>query len=222
MTRIALIHALEESVGPAREAFAQLWPEAYVFDLLDTSLAVDRAHAGALDEAMHGRFRTLADYAAATDGAGGPTAGILFTCSAFGPAIEAVKRTAAVPVLKPNEAAFDAALELGDRIGLVVSFEPSRDSLEEELLDMAADRKRSVTVMTALASGALDALKAGDLARHDALVAEAAADLGDVDVILLGQFSLARAKPEAARLSGRPVVSTPESAVQALRRLTRP
>ena len=46
--RIALIHALEESVAPIRAAFREAWPEAFAFDLLDTSLAIDRAHAGVL------------------------------------------------------------------------------------------------------------------------------------------------------------------------------
>ncbi len=40
--RIALIHALAESVAPSHAAFARIWPEAYAYDLLDTSLAVDR------------------------------------------------------------------------------------------------------------------------------------------------------------------------------------
>ena len=50
--RVALIHALEESVAPARRAFLEFWPEAFCFDLLDNSLAADLAHKGALDEAL--------------------------------------------------------------------------------------------------------------------------------------------------------------------------
>lgn len=222
MTRIALIHALEESVAPARAAFAALWPEAFGFDLLDTSLAADRAQAGGLDDAMRARFRSLADYAAGSSGVGGRTAGILFTCSAFGPAIEAVQDAAAIPVLKPNEAAFDTALDQGDRLGIVVSFAPSQEALERELHDMAAARNRRITVVSALADGALGALKAGDGERHDTLAARAAASLGPVDAIILGQFSLFRARRTAERLSGRPIITTPESAVLALRRLTRP
>jgi Asp/Glu/hydantoin racemase len=218
VARIALIHALEESVRPAREAFAHHWPEAFAFDLLDTSLAIDRAEAGRLGDDMMARFHTLADYAATNAGKGGRTAGILFTCSAFGPAIDAVKARVTIPVLRPNEAAFEAALSIGDKLGLVVSFEPSRASLEEELRAMAKERHRDVTIHTEVAVGALEALKAGDGDRHDLLVANAAVRLvGDVDAIILGQFSLARAHDRVALRTGIPVITTPRSAVEGLR-----
>jgi Asp/Glu/hydantoin racemase len=217
IVRIALIHALEESVGPAREAFARHWPEAFAFDLLDTSLAIDRAEAGGLSDDMMARFLSLANYAAAHPGKGGLTVGILFTCSAFGAAIDAVKARTGIPVLRPNEAAFEAALHMGDKLGLVVSFEPSRASLEEELRAMAKERRRDVTIRTEVAAGALEALKAGDGERHDILVADAAVRLGDVDAIILGQFSLARARDRARAATGVPVITTPHSAVEALR-----
>jgi Asp/Glu/hydantoin racemase len=217
-TRIALIHALGESVAPSHEAFSRLWPEAFIFDLLDTSLSADRAYVGHLDDRMKARFSTLASYAVGTSGQGGDTAGLLFTCSAFGPAIDAVKATVAIPVLKPNEAAFEAALGFGDRLGLVVSFEPSLTSLTEELLEMAAAQNRTISVVPAIAKGALEALKAGNGARHDALVAEAAKGLGGVDAIILGQFSLARSQEATGKLSDRPIITTPQSAVMSLKR----
>jgi len=218
VARVALIHALEESVHPAREAFAHYWPEAFAFDLLDTSLAVDRAEAGRLDEPMMTRFRTLADYAASSVGKGGRTAGILFTCSAFGPAIDAVKAAAPVPVLRPNEAAFEAALRIGARLGIVVSFEPSRSQLEDELSAIARERGRDVAIRSVTAAGALEALKAQDSDRHDLLVADAALQLvDDVDAIILGQFSLARAYDRVAASTGLPVITTPRSAVEGLR-----
>lgn len=216
-SRIALIHALEESVAPARAAFAARWPQARIFDLLDTSLSADLAHAGQLDAAMMGRFSALADYAAATAGVGGRTAGILFTCSAFAPAIDAVKRRLSIPVLRPNEAAFEAALAQGDHIGLVVSFGPSAASLSAELSAMATARGQRATVEVAVAEGALEALKAGDPAGHDQRVAEAAARLSGTDVIVLGQFSLARAQATVSGRIERPVLTTPASAVDALR-----
>lgn len=213
--RIALIHALEESVLPARAAFAAQWPQAKPFDLLDTSLAVDLAARGSLDDAMTERFLTLARYAAATEGTNGPARAILFTCSAFGPAIDAVKRTLPIPVLRPNESAFAEALAGGGRIGLVVTFAPSLAPLTRELEEMAG---RPVEVTGVVVEGALAALKAGDGATHDRLVAQAAAGLSAVDTLILGQFSLARARPAVEAATGLTVVTTPEAAIRGLKR----
>ncbi len=218
--RIALIHALRHSPPPVEAAFARTWPEARLMNLLDDSLSADLARDGALTPAMTERFLALSRYAAGTG-----AEGILFTCSAFGPCIEAVaERHAPMPVLKPNEAMIEEACEAArraagpgrrPRIGLLASFAPTLESMPPEF---PAD----VEVVPGLAEGALAALDAGDAAAHDRLAAEAAArSLRDCDVIALAQFSLARAAPavEAATGGGRPVFTTPDSAVRKLRRL---
>jgi Asp/Glu/hydantoin racemase len=215
--RIALIHALEESVLPARTAFAAEWPEAFCFDLLDTSLAIDLQDAGGLDEAIMERFQVLAHYASTYHGRTGCTQAILFTCSAFGAAIDAVKAQLSVPVLRPNESAFEEALELGDTIGILVTFGPSQTSLVAELQAMAATRGRNITIKAILVDDALAALKAGDSATHDQLAAQACRDLGPVDALVLGQFSLARAAPYIRQVTCAPVLTTPACAARALK-----
>ncbi|TDY15592.1 hypothetical protein B0G81_8663 [Paraburkholderia sp. BL6665CI2N2] len=215
--RIALVHALEESIGPAREAFAEGWPEAFYFDLLDTSLAIDLAVAGRLEHSMVTRFETLALYCLAYAGKAGSTQAILFTCSAFGPAIDALKAALPIPVLRPNEAAFEAALEWGDRIGLLVTYAPSLAALRDELVSMGRARGRSIEVTAILAQGALDALKRGKGELHDQLAARACEGLTAVDALVLGQFSLARAASAVRAMVSVPVLTTPGCAVQALR-----
>jgi Asp/Glu/hydantoin racemase len=220
--RIGLVHALEESVAPARRAFAELWPEAQIFDLLDTSLAPDLAAAGLLTGAMTERFRTLGRYAAGLDRAEDRADGLLFTCSAFGPAIEAVKRDLPIPVFRPNEAAFDRAIATARRIGLIVTFAPSLGALSSELYQMAEIARRDIAIVGVIAEGALNALKAGDGDRHDELIDAAARGLPSVDLLLLGQFSAARAAPLLRQWANCPVLTTPECAVEALRAATAP
>lgn len=216
--RIALIHALEESVLPIRDAFARLWPQALRADLLDASLSADLAAAGTLDAAMTDRFITLGRYAARGTGRH-DTRAVLFTCSAFGPAIEAVKADLPIPVMRPNEAAFQEALNIGSRIALVVTFGPSLPALTRELEQMAAARGQTIEITPVLADGALDALKAGDGAGHDAAVQAACHALGPQDAVVLGQFSLARAEKVLTPILDCPVITTPDSAVRALRRM---
>jgi hypothetical protein len=71
---------------------------------------------------------------------------------------------------------------------------------------------------TACAPDAMPALQAGDGARHDDLVAAAAADLAHCDAILLAQFSMARAKALVERRVSKPVLTSPDSAVTMLKR----
>lgn len=210
MLRIALIHALPHSIAPIEEAFRRLWPEPPVrMNLLDDSLSSDleRSERG-LDARMTGRFLALAEYAIGTG-----AQGILFTCSAFGPCIDAVKaKWPGVPVLKPNEAMIEDAVRAGSRIGLVATFAPTLQS-------MPAEFPPGATVIPALAEGALDALAGGDVERHDRLAAQAAQRIApQCDVIALAQFSLARAASVVARSVDRPVLTTPDSAVRLLRR----
>jgi hypothetical protein len=205
--RITLVHALKHSLVPIEASFARLWPEANLMNLLDDSLSADVARDG-LTETMTGRFLSLGRYAAAT----GADA-ILFTCSAFGPCIEAVAREhAPMPVLKPSEAMIEQAAARGHRIGLLSTFPPT-------LVSMPPEFPRSVEIVPKLAAGAMAALDRGDRAEHDRIVAEASRDLRDCDLIALAQYSMAPAAALVAEISGRPVLTTPDSAVLKLKQL---
>ncbi len=212
--RIALIHALPESPEPANKAFAELWPDAARFNLMDDSLAPDVAAAGSVTPAIVQRFLDLSHYAAGTG-----AEAILFTCSAFGTAIDACKKALSIPVLKPNEAALEEALAAGPRIALLATFGPTIPSMTAELESMAKDRGIVPTIITRVVEGALDALKAGRGDEHDRLIAEAAAQLPPVDALVLAQFSMARAARAIAPVEGRKVITTPASAVAKLRQL---
>lgn len=205
--RIGLIHALRESLEPIRAAFARHWPEAELMNLLDDSLSADLAREGRLTPEMIERFISLGRYARDTD-----VAAILFTCSAFGPAIEAVSRDLApLPVYKPNTAAVADAVARGAKVGLLASFAPTLTSMMEEF-------PAGVEIQGRHCAGALEALEAGDPDAHDRIAAAAAAEsFGSCDCILLAQFSLARVAAAVAAATGKPVVTTPDAAVRALR-----
>src|SRR5512138_3356447 len=205
--RITLIHALKHSIVPIEASFARLWPGARLMNLLDDSLSADLARDGGLSDAMTARFLDLGRYAAATG-----SDAILFTCSAFGPCIEAVARAhAPMPVLKPNEAMIEQAAR-SRRVGLLSTFAPT-------LASMPAEFPASVELVPKLVEGALAALDRGDRAGHDRLVVEASKELRDCDVIALAQYSMAPAADQVAQATGRPVLTTPDSAVAKLKKL---
>jgi Asp/Glu/hydantoin racemase len=209
--RITLVHALKHSIPPVEAAFAKLWQQARLMNLLDDSLSADLARDGRLTEAMTERFLELGRYAAGT----GADA-ILFTCSAFGPCIEAVARALApMPVLKPNQAMIEQAVARGRRIGLLSTFPPTLASMPPEF-------PASIEIVPKLAEGALAALDRGDRAEHDRLVTQASKDLRDCDLIALAQYSMAPTAAMVAEATGRPVLTTPDSAVLKLKGMLSP
>jgi len=210
--RIALIHATPVAVDPIVRAFHELWPEAHTTSLLDDALSADLAAEGKLTEKMIERFITLARY---VHGCGADA--ILFTCSAFGPAIEAARSAVPVPVLKPNEAMLDEAIAAGTRVGLIATFEPSIPALKTELEELAQRSRAKLSIVTRAVPAALAALHAGRHSEHDRLIAAAAEDLMECDAVILGQFSMASAAAVIPARPGRKVLTSPASAVVRLR-----
>ena len=204
------------AMSPIQQAFARHWPQADCLNLLDDSLSRDRAQAGELTPAMVQRFIDLAQY---VQRAG--SQGILFTCSAFGPAIEAAGRATGLPTLKPNEAMFEQALALPAptgvlRLGLVATFQASIPSMSEEFEALAAQRGVKVVLHSVFVPQAMADLAAGQADLHHERIAKALSELPECDGIMLAQFSMAAAQPVCQQHASVPVLSSPDCAVTAL------
>ncbi|WP_353474274.1 hypothetical protein PVT71_20290 [Salipiger sp. H15] len=210
--RIVLIHATRVAITPIEAAFAELWPEAETVSILEEGLALDLAQGRASRGALDHRINALADYAMGL----GPDA-LLYTCSAFGTGIERAAARLALPVLKPNEAMFDAALAVGARITMLYTFPPAAEGMEEEFRTAAGAAGKPAQITSVFVPDALDLLKSGDKAAHDALIAEAAKGLPACDAVLLAHFSMTSAAEGVRAVTSVPVLTSPETAVNALR-----
>jgi Asp/Glu/hydantoin racemase len=214
--RIALIHATPLAIEPVRAALSAHWPAADTVNLLDDSLSRDRGDDPVPTAAVADRISALVAYALRTR-----CAGILFTCSAFGPAIERAAGDTALPVLKPNEAMFRAALALGNRIGMIATFKMAIPTLAAEFEEERRRAGSSAELRPIVVPEALDALQAGDGNAHDAAIAAQAPQLADCDAVMLAQFSTARAAAAVRLAIDRPVLTSPESAVCLMRDLVK-
>ena len=215
--RIALIHATPLAMEPIQSAFARHWPQARCMNLLDDSLSVDRAESGCLTPEMMQRFIDLASYC----GRAGCSA-ILFTCSAFGPAIEAAGHAVGLPTMNPNQAMFDEALAWsaahGPKVGLIATFEASIASLSAELHEQARQLGQSIDLHTRFVPEAMQDLARGQAQDHHRKIAAAAHSLRDCHIVMLAQFSMAAALPVVQTELACPVLSSPDCAVLALKK----
>lgn len=213
--RIVLFHATPVAMEPIKTSMEQLWPEAEAVNLLDDGLTIDRARDGdQLSEILIERFVDLGRYACRTG-----ADGILVTCSAFGPAIDRMIETLPVPVLKPNEAMFRAAIRQGKRIGMLATFAPSVPTMEAEFAEFAAQAGADSKLDTIVVPDAIDLLRKGDAETHNTLVGDMAPDLADRDAIMLAHFSTSRAAEKVRAAVTVPVFTAPDAAVTRMREL---
>jgi Asp/Glu/hydantoin racemase len=210
--RIAIVHAVIAAIQPIADQFRKLWPEADCVNILDDSLSRDREKTVELTQELHQRFETLSGYARQIG-----ADGLLFSCSSFGEAIERTACTAPFPVLKPNEAMFEAALAHGRKIGMLATFPPAVAGMEYEFRELAKTQGLSAEIRTVCVPGAMAALRKGDAATHNLLLADATPELAGCDAVLLAQFSMAGAEEAVSARVNVPVLTSPASAVRKLR-----
>ena len=198
---------------PIVDSFHANWPQARLANLLEDAWMPDLAADGKLTDDMIERFVMTGRYCVKA----GADA-ILFTCSAFGPAIDEVRRQLSIPVLKPNEAMYEELVKKNCSASLLATFPPSIPSMVTEINDTAKAAGTQVRLMTHLVDGALAALQGNKPEEHNRLIADMVAKL-QCDVIAFAQFSMAPALKLAAARVATPILTTPDSAVAKLKRM---
>lgn len=213
---IVLFSVHKDAMAAAVRAFAEDWPAARTSNILEDGLFEWVRETGGVVPEMYGAFQTLTRYAV-----GRGAEGILYSCSAFGECIDACIAEFDIPMLKPNDAMIEKALDQGSRIAVVATVAATIPTIAYEIEDMAAQRGQEIEIVPYVVDGAFDALAAGNTTKHDLLVAEVAAEIKGCDVITLAQFTLSRAVPAVELVTGIPVFNSPGAAVAKMREMLR-
>lgn len=212
--RVFLVHPNAAALAPMADAARRLWPEAAVFNVLEEALYAELDAFGTITAHLVERLTLLFRYCAAAR-----ADGIIFTGSTFGPAVEAARRQIAVPVLKSDEAMTEDAVRRGGRIAVLGTARRSLAVIAGNLEAEAGRTGRAVTIARHFVPEAQAALQGGDRARHDRLVAAAAAGVRDCEVLVIGQMSMVPAAAKMAQVAGRRILTAPEAAIVKLRSL---
>ena len=212
---IAVINATPASVSPARAAMAESFPEASVWNLLDDRLISDAEAAGGLTPALSGRMLKLIDYAV-----GGGADAVLLSCSMYGPVVEQARRDGELPMLSSDEALFDEVASR--RFGSVLLLGPLQPAVEDSITRLGhvlTSSGSETRIVGQVAPGAIEATARGDINElGQILQAAASAHVGDIEAVVLGNFSLAPARAALEDALHIPVLSAPGLAAARLRR----
>lgn len=213
---LVLVHTVPPLVNVFQGLVAELLPEVRLFHILDEPMVERVKRRGGLAAEDGARLAQHIEAAAAIG-----TDAVLVTCSTISPLVDMIRSSAAIRVLKIDEAMIREAVSLGRRVGVIATAATTLEPTRELLVAEAARQGKEVTPELVLVEGAIAALFAGDGESHDRLVAEAALSLArHSDVVVLAQASMARAlaaMPEDQRPA--PILSSPHLALAQVRQL---
>ena len=209
---IALISATPAAIKPAEAAIAAALPAARIWNLLDDRLLVDAQEVGGVNDDLRGRMVRLIRYALDAG-----AEGILLTCSQYGAvAREVATSEPSVPILAPDDAAF-AALAVGNfrRVLVLASIESSLiDTIER--LGATLGKLRATELVGRVVPDAAAAAGRADAGALAALLVDAVRESGNIDAVLLAQYSLSIAQSALEREVGLPVFAGPNLAAELL------
>ena len=114
--RLALIHTASFLSNVFGDLCTDIMPEVDTFNIVDESLIGNTIAAGQLTAVTSKR---VAQYIQSAEEAGADA--VLVTCSSIGPAVEAARPFVNVPVLRIDEPMANAAVQTGDRIGVIAT-----------------------------------------------------------------------------------------------------
>jgi Asp/Glu/hydantoin racemase len=213
--RIAFVHTVGFLVEEFRARVRADMPAADCFHILNESLLQDLLRGAPLPLV----YRRVVDQIVLAAEARPDL--IVVTCSSTSPAVDIARRLVPVPILKIDDPMMAEAARSGTRIGLLCTASSTVEPSSALLRAHAAEQGREVAIRTVLCPEAYQALMAGDRARHDAMLHEAATGIaGEVDVLVLAQASLAHLRDPLAAALQCPVLASPPLLMREVVRLS--
>ena len=212
--KIGLIHATLNSIEPLINAFEKNFPQVETINFLDEGLLIELNRHGQLTENLIDRISELLQKAINTG-----VDGILLSCSSYSPAITKLrKRFPEVPVENVDDEMILEAIKKGKKIGVVATVAAAGPTTQKTVLEKAKLLNKDVEVFVETNIEAFTALNDKEYDKHDILISELVNKLineKNIDVVILAQLSMARAKNKLQNVEI-PILTSPEISSRAI------
>lgn len=208
--KIGIVSVTLNAVNPVVR-FLQSSHEVEFLNYLDSGLIEQVNREGTISEASMDRMKSMLKNARADN-----VDGILLTCTAFSPYADALSDEFGIPVIPPDSAMIEQALDSGKRTAILYTFPSTRQSTQNFISSIESRREKKLDYDLVFIEGAFDELQKGNHSLHDRLIMDRIMETGDeYGLILLAQISMAGA---ADNYAGKiPVITSPSSALEELK-----
>ncbi len=190
MIKIAVMNATKLSVEPVEQS-AKQFDDIQIFHFMDEGMS----YLGKVEGCISGKnLARMIGLIHSAEELG--VDGILLSCTIFSPYVDILRKCTDLPLVASDVGVFEMAASKYKKIGAVVSFAPTVDSVKEVVNGCIEKINPDFDVEIKLAKGAFEAMANGDESTHNRMLYEAALSMADgKEAIILSQMSHTRALP---------------------------
>lgn len=216
-TRVFFIHTVTSVVPAFNELASKHLQVVKISHVVDESLIQQALESGGLTPSI---TRRLCGHVMASADAGADV--IQCTCSSMSPAVVLSRNLVSIPVLTIDEPVVRTLVRRHKRVGVIATATSTLNPSAGLVRSTAADLGFDVKVIPVFCEGAYDAMFAGDMEKHDAIVRMHLLSLiRRVDAVLLAQASMARIAAQDGIPRLVPILASPEPAIRHLQKTIR-
>ena len=192
--KLVLIHTVNWYTKVITDPFAMPWlkknPNVEIINIMDDSLLSESLSNGGPTKAV---VRRMTNYFQAAEATGADV--IMCTCTTMGETTRIARKYINVPVFNIDEPMAKEAIAMGTKFGILATV-PTSAPATRKLLDIEAQKSgKQIDIKIVILEEAFKNLLAGNIKNHDKLLHDELEKLqNEVDVIVLGQISLAQIK----------------------------
>jgi len=192
--KLALIHTVNWYEKVITKPFAMPWlkknPDVEIINIMDDSLLAESLSNGGPTKAV---IRRMINYFQSAEATGADV--IMSTCTTMGEATRTARKFLNTPVFNIDEPMAKEAVAKGTKFGILATVSTSAPATRRLLNIEAQQGGKQIDIKTVINEEAFKNLLAGNIEKHDELVYSELEKLqNEVDVIVLGQISLAQIK----------------------------
>ena len=211
--KVGFVHTGVPIGAMMKKMMADSMPDIPSFHIVDDSLIQDLLQIGEFTPSL---LKRLCAQISMAKEAGADI--IMVTCSSIAPGVDFARKLVDIPVMKIDEPMAEKAVEAADTVGVLATAKTTLVP-SVELIKQVADKKgKPVKVESKLIAEAFDFFLQGDMENHDRLVKAAGLELArQSDVLVLAQASMSHLAEEIEDASGKPTLTSPRIAMNALK-----
>lgn len=212
MKKVALFHTSSATLAMMQQLIGDIMPDAEVMHIIEESMIKQVMKNGGVTPDISARIAVYIQVAEKAD------CEIFMTaCSSIGGAVEQCQFMTPLQLARIDCAMVDAAIAKGGRLAVLATVGTTLEPTLAYVKRKAAEAGKALEITPLLMSEAFTALLAGDMAKHDAIVAQGLKQaFASSDVVMLAQASMARVLQQLPEPPV-PVLTSPESGIKWLK-----